>query len=281
MSRSALAEKHPWTQPWWRAEGENASVLLYLVMVHILAITGLIMFPLPGWTVFFCSFTLACLGALGTTVVYHRALAHRSVKLHPVIEHFLIICAVGNGSGSPHTWVANHRNHHANADTIDDVSSPRHGGFWWAHLRWIYQWEASSMEKWSPDLIKPEYMIYAKLQPYIVTFSLVFGYFVFGWPGLFWLGAIRMVYCLHGQCFVNSLLHLKPGLPEGVDSSRNIWWLGPLQITAWGENWHGNHHGYPASASFSRHWWQIDIGWYVIKGLATIGLATNVRSYKS
>src|SRR4051812_49656069 len=45
-------------------------------------------------------------------------------------------------------------------------------------------------------------------------------------------------------------------LPEGVDSSQNIWWLGPLQVTAWGENWHGNHHGYPASASFSRHWWQ-------------------------
>jgi hypothetical protein len=81
----------------------------------------------------------------------------------------------------------------------------------------------------------------------------------------------------HMQCFVNSLLHLKPGLPEGVDSSQNIWWLGPLQVTAWGENWHGNHHSKPASACFSRHWWQVDIGWYVIRSLEAVGLATNVR----
>jgi stearoyl-CoA desaturase (delta-9 desaturase) len=79
------------------------------------------------------------------------------------------------------------------------------------------------------------------------------------------------------QCFVNSLLHLKPGLPEGVDSSQNIWWLGPLQVTAWGENWHGNHHEKPASACFSRHWWQVDIGWYVIRSLEAVGLARNVR----
>src|SRR5436853_7128 len=194
MSHSALAEKHPWTLPWWKAEGENTWVLIYLCAVHILAILGLILFPLPGWKVFFAALAFAGLGGLGTTVGYHRALAHRAVKLHPM-----------------------------------------------------------------------------------VAISLCFGYFLFGWAGLFWVGAIRMVYCLHGQCFVNSLLHLKPGLPEGVDSSQNIWWLGPLQVTAWGENWHGNHHAYPASACFSRHWWQVDIGWYVIRSLEAVGLATNVR----
>jgi fatty-acid desaturase len=281
MSRSALAEKHPWTQPWWKTEGENVWVLIYLCVVHVLAITGLVLFPLPGWNVFLTALLFAGLGGLGTTVGYHRALAHRAVKLHPVVEQFLIFCAVSNGSGSPTTWVANHRNHHSNSDTIDDVSSPRHGGFWWAHFRWLYQWEPSSMKKWCPDLIKPQYMIWAKLQILLVLFSLTFGYLLFGWAGLFWIGAIRMVYCLHGQCFVNSLLHLKPGLPEGVDSSQNIWWLGPLQVTAWGENWHGNHHSYPASASFSRHWWQIDIGWYVIRGLAAVGLASNIRVHKT
>jgi stearoyl-CoA desaturase (delta-9 desaturase) len=242
--------------------------------------TGLILFPLPGWKVFFAALAFAGLGGLGTTVGYHRALAHRAVKLNPVVEQFLIFCAVSNGSGSPNTWIANHRNHHANSDTIDDVSSPRHGGFWWAHFRWLYQWEPSSMQKWCPDLIKPKYMIWAKLQIPLVALSLCFGYFLFGWAGLFWLGAIRMVYCLHGQCFVNSLLHLKPGLPEGVDSSQNIWWLGPLQVTAWGENWHGNHHAYPASACFSRRWYQIDIGWYIIKSLEALGLASNVRVHR-
>ena len=277
-NRSTLVEKHPWTQPWWKADGENRSVLVYLVLVHILAITGFLLFPLPGWKVFLATLGAIALGGLGTTVGYHRALSHRAVRLNVVAEQILIFFAVFNGSGAPSTWIANHRNHHANSDTIDDVSSPRHGGFWWAHMRWLYQWEASSMDKWCPDLIHSRYLFWAKAQPYLLILSLTFGYFLLGWAGFFWLGAIRLVYCLHMQAFVNSLLHLKPGLPEGVDSSQNIWWLGPLQVTAWGENWHGNHHAHPASACFSRHWWQVDIGWYVIRGLQAVGLATNVRT---
>lgn len=280
MSRSALAEKHPWTLPWWRAEGENFWTLVYIILLHTLTAVGLFLYPVPGWPIFLTALAVAGLGGLGTTVGYHRALAHRAVKLHPVVEQILIFFAVSNGSGSPSTWIANHRNHHANSDTVDDVSSPRHGGFWWAHLRWLYQWDPSSMPKWCPDLMKRRYTVWAKLQYPLIPLSLCFGYFLFGWPGLFWLGAIRMAYCLHGQCFVNSLLHLKPGLPEGVDSSQNIWWLGPFQVTAWGENWHGNHHAYPASACFSRRWWQVDIGWYVIRILQAVGLATNVRTFK-
>jgi len=280
MSRSALAERHPWTLPWWKADGENRWVFVYILLIHVLSFIGLVLYPLPGWKVFLSALFLACCGGLGTTMGYHRALAHRAVKLNPVVEQILIFFAIFNGSGSPTTWIANHRNHHANADTIDDVSSPRHGGFWWAHLRWLYQWEPSSMNKWAPDMIETRYLFWAKLQPLIVIISVTFGYFIFGWAGLFWLGALRMAYCLHLQAAVNSILHLKPGLPEGVDSSQNIWWLGPLQVSAWGENWHGNHHAFPASACFSRHWWQIDIGWYLICGLKAVGLASNVRTYR-
>lgn len=279
--KSELVEKHPWTLPWYKADGQSKWVLVYLIVLHALVITGLILFPLPGWKVFLAAFILACFGALGTTLGYHRNLAHRAVKLHPVVEQFLIFCAVFNGSGSPTTWIANHRNHHANSDTEEDVSSPRHGGFWWAHLRWLYQWEPSSIKKWAPDINRTHYLIWAKLQTPLIVASLGFGYFLFGWAGLFWLGAIRMAWCLHLQSAVNSVLHLQPGLLMGVDSSRNIWWLGPLQLTAWGENWHGNHHKYPGSACFSRHWWQVDFAWYVIKALEKLGLATDVRIQKS
>ena len=279
--RSSLVEKHPWTQPWWKVDGESRTVLGYLVLIHVIAGVGIVLFPLPGWNVFLATLVAVALGGLGTTVAYHRALSHRAVKLNPITEQILIFFAVFNGSGAPSTWIANHRCHHANADTIDDVSSPRHGGFWWAHIKWIYQWEPSSMEKWCPDLIQPRYLFWAKVMPYLLIVSLTFGYFLFGWAGFFWLGAIRLVYCSHMQYLVNSILHLKPGLPEGVDSSQNIWWLGPLQVTAWGENWHGNHHAHPASACFSRRWWQVDIGWYVICGLKALGLARNVRTYRT
>jgi fatty-acid desaturase len=277
LSRSHFNEQRPWTMKWWKAEGENTGTLIYIIAIHVLALIGIVLFPIPGWKVFLAALILAGMGGFGTTIGFHRALAHRSVKLNPVLEQLLIFCAVFNGSGAPSTWIANHRNHHANADTVEDVSSPRHGGFWWAHIRWLYQWRPSPMQKWCPDLMHPRYLKWDKVQVPLIISSICFGYVLFGWIGLFWMGAIRLVYCLHMQAFVNSLLHLKPGLPDGVDSSQNIWWLGPLQLTAWGENWHGNHHAQPASACFSQRWWQIDIGWSVIRVLRGVGLATNVR----
>lgn len=276
MSQPSLVERHPWTLPWWKTEGSNYWVLAYIVIIHVLSIIGLVLYPLPGWGPFLVSLGLACLGGLGTTVGYHRALAHRAVALHPAVEQVLIFFAVFNGSGSPETWIANHRNHHANSDTINDVSSPRHGGFWWAHLRWLYQWPASSMDKWCPDLIKSRYLFWSRLQTPLIVVSILFGYLLYGWAGLFWIGAMRLAYCLHMQAFVNSLLHLKQ-VQGDEESARNIWWLGPLQLTAWGENWHENHHSYPASARFSRRWWQVDIGWYTIRLLEALGLASKVR----
>jgi len=278
MESSQLAEKRPWELPWWKPSDGNRKTFTYIVSIHVLALVGIFLFPIPGWGLFLLVLAVISCGGLGTSLCYHRALAHRSVKLHPVVEQSLIFYAVINGSGTPSTWVPNHRNHHADSDTVDDVSSPRHGGFWWAHLRWVYQWPASNLKKWAPDINQPKYLIWAKLQPILILLSIFSGYFVAGWKGFFWLGAIRLVYILHMQMFVNSLLHMTPGLPEGVDSSRNVWWLGPFQATAWGENWHRNHHSKSASACFSREWWQVDVPWYVIKILSFVGLATNVRT---
>lgn len=70
---------------------------------------------------------------------------------------------------------------------------------------------------------------------------------------------------------------MSPGAPMGEDSSRNIAWIGPFQLGAWGENWHHNHHNESNSAKFGRQWQQIDIGWYFILALEKLGLATNVR----
>jgi fatty-acid desaturase len=251
--------------------------MVYLLGIHPLAALGLVLFPTPGWPLFLSALAVTCLGGLGTTIAYHRALAHRAVTLHPALEQVLIFFAVFNGSGSPHTWIANHRSHHAHSDTLEDVSSPSHGGFWWAHLRWLYQWPTSPMQRWCPDVVRPRYLVWEKLQPPVVLLSMTFGYALFGWPGLFWMGVIRLVYSLHGQAAVNSVLHMKPHVSGAPDSSQNLWWLGPLQLTAWGENWHENHHRTPWCAKFARRWWQIDIGWYAICALEALGLATRVR----
>lgn len=274
--KSTLLEEKPWTRPWWQYSEGNGPVLFYIVLIHLLAITGLILFPLPSWPVLLAALVVASIGGVGTSVCYHRCLAHRSLRLNSIVENVLIFFTIFNASGAPMTWVANHRHHHAKADTSEDVSSPRHGGFWWAHIRWIYQWSGSEVSRWCPDMNKPRYRIWMHLQTPIIALSIISG-LLFGWEAFFWLGAIRMAYTLHFQMFVNSLLHMTPGLPLGVDSSRNIWWLGPLQLGAWGENWHKNHHSDANSARFGHKWRQIDVGWYVILGLKALRLASDVK----
>lgn len=279
MRSTQLTDERPWTWPWWRASKGNGSVLFYLILVHALALFGLVLFPLPSWRVLAVALIIASIGGVGTSVCYHRCLAHRSLKLNRVVEALLIFFAIFNGSGAPVSWVSHHRHHHAKADTAEDISSPRHGGFWWAHIRWVYQWSGSDAGRWCPDLNEPRYGVWQRLQIPIIALS-VLGGAALGWMGFFWLGAIRLVYSLHLQMMVNSLSHMSPDLSEGADSSRNIWWLGFLQLGACGENWHRNHHADANAARFGRRWQQVDIGWYVIYALKSLRLASEVRPAK-
>ena len=276
MKPTQPTDAQPWSHSWWYFSKGNGPVFFYLLFIHALALLGLILFPLPSLKVLAAAVVIAALGGVGTSVCYHRALSHRALRLNPLIENVLIFFAICNASGEPMSWVANHRQHHAKADTAEDVSSPRHGGFWWAHIRWVYQWSGSEVKRWCPDMNKRRYRLWQRLQIPIIALA-IFAGLPFGWSAFFWIGAIRLVYVLHFQMFVNSLLHMTPGLPEGVDSSRNIWWLGPLQLGAWGENWHRNHHADANAARFSRRWWQIDFGWYVIQSLKVLRLAHDVR----
>jgi fatty-acid desaturase len=264
----------PWDRPFWQPAPKKGAVLLYLVLIHVLAVVGIVLFPLPSWKVVGLTLLFTAFGGLGTTVCYHRLLAHRTLKVNKFIEQILIFSAMFNGSGAPASWVAYHRHHHSRTDTPDDISSPKQGGFWWAHLRWLYQSAPADTQKWCPELTRGVYKFWTYAEGPVILLSLCCG-LVLGWPGFFWAGAIRLVYSLHMQCLVNSLTHL--GDAEEGDSSQNIWWLGPLQLTAWGENWHHNHHSNAGSARLGLRWWQTDIGWYFICALETVGLAHGVK----
>jgi fatty-acid desaturase len=275
MNQTTVQPVRPWQQPFWKPAPTKMSIFVYLVLIHVLAITGLILFPIPSLRVFLSTVALIALGGLGTTVCYHRLLAHRTFKLNKVIENILIFFAMFNGSGAPGTWVAYHRHHHSFTDTPDDISSPKQGGFWWAHLRWLYQSAPADKQRWCPDLDRGIYKFWERAEVPMIVLSLGCG-LVLGWQGFFWMGAIRLVYSLHMQCLVNSLTHLDDS-SEVADSSKNVWWLGPFQLAAWGENWHRNHHTYAGSARLGLLWWQVDIGWYFILAMETLGLARNVK----
>jgi stearoyl-CoA desaturase (delta-9 desaturase) len=58
------------------------------------------------------------------------------------------------------------------------------------------------------------------------------------------------------------------------DASTNII---PRGVLIGGEELHNNHHAYPTSAKLSNRWYELDIGWMYLRGLAAAGLATVKR----
>jgi fatty-acid desaturase len=278
-----IAGLKPWKWPWWKSAPGDEPTFRWMMLIHVSAIVGLVLFPIPGWKLGLAAWSLFFVGGLGTTVAFHRALSHKTLKLHPLARDVLTFFAMMNGSGSPLSWVANHRLHHAKSDTPDDVSSPRIGGFWWSHLRWLWQAGAAPVSKYCKELNTPAYQKWSKLQ--IPIFALA--YFVgiplallVGSPhvaaAFFWLGPIRLVWALHAQCFVNSICHINPTVPAGEPTARNIPLLGVMHAFQ-GEQWHQNHHDRPGSARLGFGPGQLDVGWLVILGLEKVGLAKDVR----
>jgi stearoyl-CoA desaturase (delta-9 desaturase) len=266
----------PWKRSWFYVAPGEFATFAWIASLHILAVAGLILLPLPSLPVVLVALFLLFMGGMGTTVAFHRMLSHRAVKMNPVVEQILIFFAVLNGSGRPITWVANHRLHHAYSDGPDDISSPAHGGFWWAHLRWLWQADQSPNQRFAKDLQVPQYRVWEHLQVPVLALSLFGG---LAWPGadwremltaMLWIGPIRLVWALHAQCAVNSICHLGPVTSEH-GSGRNIWWLAPFHLLQ-GENWHRNHHEKQIDPRLGKGL-QIDLGWWTIQTLRVLRLA--------
>ena len=81
MSHTAIQKIRPWDQPFWKPAPHKGAVLLYLALIHLLAIVGLLLFPLPSPKVLGLAFVLAALGGFGITVCYHRLLAQQRLAV--------------------------------------------------------------------------------------------------------------------------------------------------------------------------------------------------------
>ena len=68
MNQSAIEMSRPWDRPFWKPVRGKEGVFAYLILIHVLAIVGVILFPLPGWKVFGVALLFLALGGFGTTV---------------------------------------------------------------------------------------------------------------------------------------------------------------------------------------------------------------------
>ncbi|NER50872.1 MAG: acyl-CoA desaturase [Symploca sp. SIO1A3] len=231
---------------------------------------------------------------MGITVGYHRLLSHKAFQTHTVIRFIFAILGSIAGQGPPIYWVANHRRHHEFCDQPGDPHSPHANatgklsgfiGFFHAYIGWLFDGEITNSLVFAKDLIRDPvinqvnrwYMIWLMLG--LIIPAVVGGVLTNSWTGLvsgfLWGGLIRLFLSIQSGYLINSVNHSFGTHPfDSRDrSTNNIW----LSIPTGGDAWHHNHHTFPNSAQFGLKWWQIDLGYWVIRSLELMGLAWNVK----
>jgi stearoyl-CoA desaturase (delta-9 desaturase) len=209
---------------------------------------------------------------------YHRYFSHRAYSTSRTFQFILAVVSQSTAQKSVLWWASKHRHHHLHSDTERDVHSPRHTGFVYSHLGWIF-----SRQHDKADLVKvgdltryPELMW---LHRYELVPPIALGFLCFvvaGWSGLvvgfFW--STVLVY--HATFCINSLAHVK-GRQRYLtaDDSRNNWLLA---IFTMGEGWHNNHHACQSSVRQGFRAWEIDPTFYLLKALSFLGVVWDLKT---
>ena len=246
------------------------------LLVH-LATLGAIWTGVPAKAVW-VAVALYIIRMWAITAGYHRYFSHRSYKTSRVFQFLMAFLGQSSAQRGVIWWAAVHRHHHLHSDTLHDVHSPRHHGFLYAHMGWIFNPKNEKPDYGTVrDLTQyPELML---LDRFTYTPAIVLGtamYFWGGWPmlvvGFFW----STVALYHGTFFINSLAH-EMGSQRYLtgDDSRNNFFLAIITL---GEGWHNNHHHYQSSTRQGFQWWEIDISFYVLKVMSWFRIVWDLRA---
>ena len=245
-----------------------------------------------GWSPIALALAILLYGVrmFAITGFYHRYFSHRSFRTSRLMQFVFALIGASAVQRGPLWWASNHRFHHTHSDQSSDIHSPVQHGFWWSHMGWFM-----SYQQMSPKLSRiqdfakfPELRFLDRfdvLVPFVLAISIFgFGHWLgtsypiletSGWQMLVWGFVISTVALYHGTFTITSLSHRFGRRRFATsDNSRNSLMLALLTF---GEGWHNNHHFYPSSAKQGFKWWEIDITYYLLKGLQVCGLIWDVR----
>lgn len=223
-----------------------------------------------------------CLGLyvvrmFGVTAGYHRYFSHRAYKMGRVMQFLMAFLAQTSAQKGVVWWASHHRHHHKYSDQPQDVHSVRQGGFWWAHVGWIFdeRWEKTDLSR-VKDLSRFPELMWLDRWHHVPAVVLALACFAIGgWSGLIVWFLWSTVLLWHGTFTINSLAHVfgKRRYETTDDSKNNLW----LALITLGEGWHNNHHHFQASVNQGFYWWEVDITYYALCGLEKMGLVHDLK----
>ena len=262
----------------WNGKLVDWSNVAYFSAIHLGALAAPWTFSWTGFGLFLFFYWLT--GSVGICMTYHRLLTHRSFRVPKLLEYVLSVPAMLCSEGGAVSWVAMHRIHHAQSDRPGkDLHTPN-DGFWWSHFGWVIcevGMDRRAMERrYAPELAADPFHKVMNRLHLLPTVLLAAGLYAWGgWGYVVWGVCLRTVVLLHATWFVNSAAHYWGYRTYATpDGSRNLWWVG---LAAWGEGWHNNHHAFQRSARHGLTWWELDLTWWLIRALAAVGLARDVK----
>ena len=229
----------------------------------------------PVWIVPVVTITLTQVAVIATSIYLHRALAHRALHLHPVVDvAFRVVLWLTTGQ-CRQEWVAVHRKHHTFTDREGDPHSPRLLGFWRVQLFNVvyYMREARSaetLETFAPDL-RPDRLDRVLFSRGVLGFGVGLGLLcllIGFWPGLIAGLAHALLYVFVMAPLINALGHWRGG--KNFENTAFNWRL--LSWITGGESLHNNHHAHPRSPKFSVRRSEFDPSWLIIRSLAAVRL---------
>lgn len=217
------------------------------------------------YTLVMTHITIVCV-----TVYLHRGMAHRTLQFNPILSHFFRFWLWLTTGMITREWVAVHRQHHQRCDRAGDPHSPHVYGIWRVLFGGALLYADSSKDnklvaKMTPDIGSDwvERNVYSRWPLGGVILMLIIDVALFhGWGLVIW--GVQMIWIpFWAAGVVNGLGHWW-GYRNGDtgDYSRNI---SPIGIIIGGEELHNNHHLDATNPKLSRHWWELDIGWFWIK----------------
>jgi len=212
----------------------------------------------------------------GVTGGYHRYFSHKTYRTSRAFQFVLAWLGASATQKGPLWWAGLHRRHHRFADGPGDTHSPR-SGFYYAHQGWIFdpRWNATPIEL-IPDFARYPELRWLNRWHFVPPVALAVACFAIGgWSGLFWGFFLSTTVLWHATYCVNSFAHVfGTRRYDTPDTSRNNWWIALLTL---GEGWHNNHHHYMACARQGFRWWEVDVTYYALRGLAAVGLIWDLR----
>jgi len=215
---------------------------------------------------------------LFVTIGYHRYFSHRSFQTSRPFAFVLAFLAQLSAQKGVLWWASHHRHHHKHSDQEDDVHSPTQRGFWWSHVGWMLsrKYEAARDDQIRDFSRFPELRWLNRFWWAPPLLGLVLLFAIGGLPFVVWGGLVSTVLLWHGTFTINSLSHVFGRRRYlTTDTSRNNWLLALLTC---GEGWHNNHHYHQNTANQGWFWWEVDLSYYLLRGLERLGLVWKLKT---